>query len=53
MKCVMPSNAVVKHRREGKRYLNAVTYVNVFGQQLVGHFVLVEDVIVDRRAAGR
>lgn len=30
--------------------LNALTYINVFGQQLVGHFVLVQDVVVDSRA---
>lgn len=30
--------------------LNALTYINVFGQQFVGHFVLVQDVVVDSRA---
>lgn len=33
------------------RYLNAVTYVDVFGQQLVGDFVLVQDVVIDRCAS--
>lgn len=26
-----------------------MTYINVFGQQFVGHFVLVQDVVVDSR----
>lgn len=30
--------------------LNALTYINVFGQQFVGHFVLIQDVVVDSRA---
>ena len=32
------------------RDLNAITYIDVFGQQLVGHSVLVQDVIIDRCA---
>lgn len=36
--------------RAEKTDLNALTYINVFGQQFVGHFVLVEDVVVHSRA---
>lgn len=36
--------------RAEKTDLNALTYINVFGQQFVGHFVLVQDVVVDSRA---
>ena len=34
-----------------KTSLNALTYVDVLGQQLVGHFVLVENVFVDECAS--
>jgi len=33
-----------------KTRLNALTYVDVLGQELVGHFVLVEDVVVNKCA---
>ena len=36
---------VQDQRRDSDLY--AITYVDVFGQQLVGHFVLVQDVVVD------
>lgn len=50
-KRITPSNAAAKRRDESERYLNAVTYVNIFCQQLIGHSVFVEDVVVDRGTA--
>ncbi len=42
--CKNDEDTRVQTRRE---VLNAVTYIDVLGQQLVGHFVLVQDVVVD------
>ncbi len=42
------NDARVQTRRE---VLDAVTYIDVLGQQLVGYFVLVQDVVVDGGAS--